>query len=254
MGKCLQITFGIINFLLWLGGAGLFGLSVWLVVNPESFFDFAEDTNNLINGDNATLPAELETFVDKISNGLYLSMAAGIILLLIGFLGCCGAARKNRCMLNSYAIVMILAILFEIAVAVVIFVYSSDVDTILLDILGKYHPTSTEPEAQTLREFVDNLQESQNCCGWTGKSDYAENQFLGNTNSTVDINVPDSCCDGINNTSNVCLASESDYLGCQATLRALGWIVGGIAAGCVLIELLAVIAACCIRKKEKNMA
>ena len=77
MGKCLQITFGIINFLLWLGGAGLFGLSVWLVVNPESFFDFAEDTNNLINGDNATLPEELTIFTDKIANGLYLSMAAG---------------------------------------------------------------------------------------------------------------------------------------------------------------------------------
>jgi len=43
-------------------------------------------------------------------------------------------------------------------------------------------------------------------------------------------------------------------LGCQETLRALGWIVGGIAAGCVFIELLAVIAACCIRKKDKNMA
>ena len=77
MGKCLQITFGIINFLLWLGGAGLFGLSVWLLVNPESFFDFAEDTNNLINGDNATLPDELTVFTDKIANGLYLSMAAG---------------------------------------------------------------------------------------------------------------------------------------------------------------------------------
>ena len=49
----------------------------------------------------------------------------------------------------------------EIAVAVVIFVYSSDVDTILLDILGKYHPDSDQPDAQTLREFVDNLQESK---------------------------------------------------------------------------------------------
>jgi len=254
MGKCLQITFGIINFLLWLGGAGLFGLSVWLLVNPESFFDFAEDTNNLINGDNATLPEELTVFTDKIANGLYLSMAAGIILLLVGFLGCCGAARKSRCMLNSYAIIMILAILFEIAVAVVIFVYSGDVNTILTDILKKYHPDSDQPEAQTLREFVDNLQESQKCCGWTDKNDFAGNEFLGNTNSTVDINVPDSCCADINTTTNTCLASQSDYSGCQETLRSLGWIVGGIAAGCVLIELLAVIAACCIRKKEKNMA
>ena len=49
----------------------------------------------------------------------------------------------------------------EIAVAVVIFVYSGDVNTILTDILKKYHPDSEQPEAQTLREFVDNLQESK---------------------------------------------------------------------------------------------
>ena len=49
----------------------------------------------------------------------------------------------------------------EIAVAVVIFVYSGDVNTILTDILNKYHPDSDQPEAQTLREFVDNLQESK---------------------------------------------------------------------------------------------
>ena len=45
--------------------------------------------------------------------------------------------------------------------AVVIFVYSGDVDNILTDILNKYHPDSEQPEAQTLREFVDNLQESK---------------------------------------------------------------------------------------------
>ena len=45
--------------------------------------------------------------------------------------------------------------------AVVIFVYSGDVNTILTDILKKYHPDSEQPEAQTLREFVDNLQESK---------------------------------------------------------------------------------------------
>ena len=45
--------------------------------------------------------------------------------------------------------------------AVVIFVYSGDVNTILTDILKKYHPDSEQAEAQTLREFVDNLQESK---------------------------------------------------------------------------------------------
>ena len=33
--------------------------------------------------------------------------------------------------------------------------------------------------------------QGQKCCGWTDKNDFAGNEFLGNTNSTVDINGED---------------------------------------------------------------
>ena len=115
----------------------------------------------------------------------------------------------------------------EIAVAVVIFVYSGDVDNILTDILNKYHPDSEQPEAQTLREFVDNLQESklstksngflfsfqgQKCCGWTDKNDFAGNEFLGNTNSTVDINGKDILPEVNRNSNQLFLEIFTHYL------------------------------------------
>lgn len=37
-------------------------------------------------------------------------MLLGIFLFLMGFLGCCGAAKKNKCMLNIFSGVMILLI------------------------------------------------------------------------------------------------------------------------------------------------
>ena len=70
-------------------------------------------------------------------------------------------------------------------IVVLVLVYSRDVNTILTDILKKYQLDSDHPGAQTLREFVDNLQESQisgrkflisfqgqKCCRWTDKNDF----------------------------------------------------------------------------------
>ena len=118
--------------------------------------------------------------------------------------------------------------------AVVIFVYSGDVDNILTDILNKYHPDSEQPEAQTLREFVDNLQESklstksngflfsfqgQKCCGWTDKNDFAGNEFLGNTNSTVDINGKDILPEVNRNSNQLFLEIFTHYLSSWFMLR-----------------------------------
>ena len=48
-------------------------------MNPETFFEFAGDANEAINGNNATLPSQLTEFVSKIDSSLYLALAAGNI-------------------------------------------------------------------------------------------------------------------------------------------------------------------------------
>ena len=93
--------------------------------------EFAGEANEAINGDNSTLPTELTEFVSKISSSLYLALAAGkllkhwfrspkfgrstfcsgVLIFLLAFLGCCGAFRKSACMLNMYAVIMVLLII-----------------------------------------------------------------------------------------------------------------------------------------------
>ena len=78
----LQLLFGLINFIICLGGIGLVGVSSWLLVNPESFFELLEKTNDQINGNSTVLPDELLEFFDQISSGLWLTLVGGTLIHL----------------------------------------------------------------------------------------------------------------------------------------------------------------------------
>lgn len=63
-----------------LGGACLLGVGIWVLVDPTGFREIVA-TNPLL------------------TTGAYIVLAMGGLLFLLGFLGCCGAVRENRCLL-----------------------------------------------------------------------------------------------------------------------------------------------------------
>lgn len=73
----LQLLFGLINFLLCLGGVALVAISSWLLIDPTSFTEFLDVTVNQINGENATVPDQLTEFLDQVNNALWLSLVGG---------------------------------------------------------------------------------------------------------------------------------------------------------------------------------
>ena len=81
----LQLLFGLINFIICVGGIGLVAVSSWLLINPESFFDVLETTSDQINGQNTTLPQELLDFLDQIDSGLWLTLVGGLSQKLINY-------------------------------------------------------------------------------------------------------------------------------------------------------------------------
>ena len=82
----LQLLFGLINFIICVGGIGLVAVSSWLLINPESFFDVLETTSDQINGQNTTLPQELLDFLDQIDSGLWLTLVGGLSQSHINYL------------------------------------------------------------------------------------------------------------------------------------------------------------------------
>ncbi|PVD34144.1 hypothetical protein C0Q70_05407 [Pomacea canaliculata] len=76
-------------------GCAILGVGIWLRVDPNvaKYVNQAEEINVFF-----TLA--------------YILMAIGIIIMVIGFLGCCGAIRESQCMLGAFF--LLLFIIFAI--------------------------------------------------------------------------------------------------------------------------------------------
>lgn len=65
---------------LQLGGSFLLGVGVWVLVDPTGF-------------------REIVAANPLLFTGVYIILGMGGMLFLLGFLGCCGAIRENKCLL-----------------------------------------------------------------------------------------------------------------------------------------------------------
>lgn len=63
-----------------LGGSFLLGVGVWVLVDPTGF-------------------REIVAANPLLFTGVYVILGMGGMLFLLGFLGCCGAIRENKCLL-----------------------------------------------------------------------------------------------------------------------------------------------------------
>lgn len=70
-----------------MAGVAILGVGIWVKVDSGSILNFL--------GKIEDAPAELS----QVLNVGYLLIALGALLLVIGFLGCCGAVRESKCML-----------------------------------------------------------------------------------------------------------------------------------------------------------
>lgn len=72
------------------------------------------------------------TYIDK--GGIAFCVFGGV-MLLISFLGCCGACKQVKCLLGMYSTILLLILLAEIAIGVFVAVYASKLKDILTPVL-----------------------------------------------------------------------------------------------------------------------
>ena len=86
-------------------GVSLMALGGYVLVQDRNF-------NQIVDS-----PDKLAVFV----------IVVGLIVFLVAFFGCCGASSESSCMLSTYAVIVGMVFLFEIALAIVLLLYNKEV-------------------------------------------------------------------------------------------------------------------------------
>ncbi|KAF0298840.1 CD82 antigen [Amphibalanus amphitrite] len=187
-------------------GLAVLGLALWLFFDTFHYLQVTQ-TN------------------EEYYRGTYLLMGVGILMTVVGFLGCVGACRESPCMLGTFFTLVLLIIVAEIASIVWIHMNREKLrqelkDTVSAAVRVDYGRVLPRTEA------LDVIQSQLKCCGGKGPRDWAKSFYNnGDANkSGVELGVsgitgavagavglfkvPESCC-----------TTEPEDAACQASVQ-----------------------------------
>ncbi|XP_037068467.1 tetraspanin-3-like [Pollicipes pollicipes] len=129
-----------------------------------------------------------------------LVIVTGSLVIIIGFLGCCGAAADHRCLLVTYAGLLGVAMAVQVIIVGVVIWQKDQAPGIVEElVLTKIRYSMDYDHADWKPIHV--AQRQMKCCGVYSYGDYV----------AVNHSVPLSCC-------NSSLTTEKDYLACNSTM------------------------------------
>ncbi|XP_006787480.1 tetraspanin 34 [Neolamprologus brichardi] len=229
----LKIMMFIFNGGIFLAGAVILGVGIWVQVDRSSFLDILDEVEDASS-------------LSQLVNVSYLLIAVGAVLLLIGFLGCCGAIRENKCMLLTFFSIVLIIFLIEVAGAIVLFVFK-DVAGELLQELEKDVQNSIKTNYgndNKLTSVWDNTMEELKCCGYRNYTDFTASPFYNNGGRHL---YPAPCCNSTISAEKCdeAKAQRSNIDGCFDKLLQLiednALVIAGVAMGIAALEIAAMV-------------
>ncbi|XP_072511478.1 tetraspanin-8 [Notamacropus eugenii] len=221
----IKYSMFIFNFIFWACGCVILGVAIYARVS--------ENGNDIVS-------AEVQPI--NIHAAANLLIAVGAIIMVLGFLGCCGAMKESRCMLLLFFIGLLLIVIIQIAAGVVGIVYKSKLEDSFKETFQEQVKSLTLEGAdhETFRNSLEKVQKEFKCCGLVdGAADWGRyfDQYSA------------SClCTNVTNAKDIC----TTYNGKQVYKQACGdaiidflkknlMVVAGIAFGVAVIEILGMV-------------
>jgi len=232
------------NFIFWLSGIALLIVGTVLQVKFRQYV-------NVLGDDFLAAPI--------------IFIAAGCVIAVLGFFGCCGAIRENYCMTMTFAVLLGVIFIVEMAVGIAGYVLRNDLETIVSEQMQSGMRNYNQTDYGGLSTTWDEMQRGFHCCGVANYTDWAHTvKYSSNTN------VPDSCCRretskcgehtrGANMLNDPMGANDDDdetpvyTQGCVGQMQK--WVkdnvalVGSFGAGICAVQLAVMIIACAFSKQ-----
>ncbi|CAL4060782.1 unnamed protein product [Meganyctiphanes norvegica] len=248
----------VLNTLVFLIGVGVTAISVVGIVGIDTLLDEIKDELNLDelgDGVGNTMEDIIEEVKELTDTSLYVVLGVGIFILVIGFLGCCGACKKSSCMLKTYASVILVLVIVQITLGALAVVWSDTVEeqikTDLWKQFDKYNPMDLNTRNET-----DLMQQTLKCCGVESYQDWMDATYLKPTAS-----IPDGCCvdyelncgaNYFTTTQQRPIYTEGCYQMAKNDILFYIDLVGGIVIGVIVVEVLCVVGAFYLSCKKKK--
>jgi hypothetical protein len=174
MGKtgytCIRYLLCSVNLFFWVLGCCILSVGIWLNVSLESYVRMLP-SYHLLSADN-------------------LSIFAGVLMLGIGFCGCCGAWFQNKCLLGTYLTAIVAVMLLEVAAGTLGFVFRSGIkSTLRQELMAGVRERYALDDNNGLLSTWDQIQVKFNCCGVDEHSDWYKIKAWPDEEW-----VPESCC------------------------------------------------------------
>ncbi|NP_001187236.1 CD81 molecule a [Ictalurus punctatus] len=154
--KCIKYMLFFFNFIFWLAGCVILGVSLWLRHD--------EKTSSLL-----ALKFEGTEAPNTFYISVYILIAVGAVMMFVGFLGCYGAIQESQCLLGTFFACLVILFACEVAAGIWGYIHK---DQISKDVIGFYDTVydrglqetiaeKKEAAAAVLKVFHESLQ----CCG-----------------------------------------------------------------------------------------
>jgi len=193
--KVIRLFIVLFNVAFFITGAVLLAVGSYIIKDPK-----LQQLRPLLNPD---VTAKLEQGFSGIEVFAIAVIVIGSILLLIGFLGCCGAIKTFKCLHILYCIIIGLIIVVEIAITACFVAYqakfkSEFVSKLQLSIQTQYVGVPVNGTATNAISLAwDFVQYNMKCCGAYNESDYnLPNMKWNKTNpyGGASLMFPLTCC------------------------------------------------------------
>jgi len=188
----------------------------------------------------------------------------GVILTVVSFFGICAVCTDNGCLFKSFGCLMMLVVIAEFGIAIAILILKVDaeeaISSAMKDSLKDYDPL-VQSEVTT---SWDTIQRNLDCCGVDTYMDWKNTTFNHPENSTTyGNNVPDSCCitesdgcgkDQLNPSThgNGTIYEKGCFKTFEDDIEDNAYIVGGAGAGLGVLQILVLVGAFCLSKRDSN--
>ncbi|KAF5909254.1 GTP-binding protein Rab-3D-like, partial [Clarias magur] len=187
----LKIMMFIFNGVIFLAGAAVLGVGIWVTVDSSSMLEMLANIKDA--------PPQLA----QLANVGYLLIGIGAVLTIMGFLGCCGAITENKCMLLTFFIIVLIIFIAEVAGAILVLVFQPLVAEILGSLNEKFVEAIREEYGNNsdFSTVFNSTMTQLKCCGYNNYTDFTGSPFVASSNR-----YPMTCC---SESTSVCSLSEA---------------------------------------------